>query len=483
MKFIPLHYANKLICINSCGFVGVITLWSRPKKIFDVFREQGIDLDPATSPIAVFGTLYGNGLPHLIRNLLYNPQITHLLVCGRNRSSSLREITNFFSKGVEEVEFLGVRANKIKDTEGILDVLLRPELFKFPPKMEVVGPLTTSESLADLKRYFQCAHPEFGFRFTESDRVEIPLKTLPIGHFPSSVFQHTVLTETPLEAWKQLIFKLVRFGRKVELKKGIRKELQNLKVIITDPISDPDDMLAEYDFSPEEFSRYRDEIMDGELPSLLEYTYGNRLRSYFGVDTLSLAAERLVSDPENRHQFISLWDTVVDFRDRKANPCLVSLFFRVSEGRLGMTASYRTHNAIDAWLQNVHGLIRILDFVCERSELPKGALTVFSHSISLDPTNEIKYRKALSVAELRTHQLREDPHGFFRITLEEGRIVVRHLYNNVMLKEYRSKHAERLQHDLVKDEAISDLNHALYIGRNLALAERALKLEEEFEEV
>ncbi|MBI4775423.1 MAG: hypothetical protein HY788_14840 [Deltaproteobacteria bacterium] len=482
MKFIPLHYGNKLIGINSCGFVGVITLWSRPKKILDVFREQGIDLNPATSPIVAFGTLYGNGLPHLIRNLLYNPQITHLVVCGRNRSSSFRELTNFFSEGVEKVEFLGIRANKIKGTEGILDDLLRPELFKFPPRMEAVGPLTTPESLSGLKRYFQSVRRDPARRFTESDRVKIPPKTLPIGHFPSSVLQHTVLSETPLEGWKQLMFKLVRFGRKVELKKGVRKELQNLKVVIADPTSDPDDALVEYGFSPEEFSRYRDEIMDGELPSLLEYTYGNRLRSYFGVDTLSLAAERLASDPESRHQFISLWDTAADFRDRKANPCLVSLFFRISEGRLGMTASYRTHNAIDAWLQNVHGLIRILDFVCERSGLAKGALTVFSHSISLDPTNEIKYRKALSVAELRAHRLREDPHGFFRITLEEGQIVVRHLYNNVLLKEYRSKHAERIQHDLVRDEAISDLNHALYVGRNLALAERALKLGEQFEE-
>ena len=483
MKFLPLHYENKLICINPHGFVGVITLWSRPKKVLDVFREQGIALDPATSPIAAFGTLYGNGLPHLIRNLLYNPQITHLVVCGRNRSSSLLELTNFFSKGIEEVEFLGIRANKIKGTDGILDDLLWPGLFRFPPKMEVVGPLTTDESLSRLMRYFQTVRLESGVRSTESDRVEIPPKMLPIGHFPSSVLQHTVLAETPLEAWKHLIFKLVRFGRKVELKKGIRKELQNLKVVITDPISDPDDSLAEYNFSPEEFSRYREEIMEAELPSLLEYTYGNRLRSYFGVDALSLAAERLRSDPENRHQYISLWDTVVDFRDRKANPCLVSLFFRVSEGRLGMTASYRTHNAIDAWLQNVHGLIRILDFVCERSRLPKGTLTVFSLSISLDPTNEIKYRKALSVADLRRHRLHEDPNGFFRIGLEEGQIVVRHLYNNVVLKEYRSKHAERIQHDLVKDEAISDLNHALYVGRNLALAERALRLGEEFEEV
>ncbi len=51
----------------------MVTLWSKVDYVIERFRQAGVDLDPATSPIAVFGTLYGNGLREMLRNLLYNP--------------------------------------------------------------------------------------------------------------------------------------------------------------------------------------------------------------------------------------------------------------------------------------------------------------------------------------------------------------------------------------------------------------------------
>ena len=62
MEFIPLHFADRLTVINPQGTIGVVTLWSKPDYVIERFRQAGVDLNPATSPIAVFGTLYGNGL-------------------------------------------------------------------------------------------------------------------------------------------------------------------------------------------------------------------------------------------------------------------------------------------------------------------------------------------------------------------------------------------------------------------------------------
>ena len=78
--------------------IGVVTLWSKPDYVIERFRQAGVDLDPATSPIAVFGTLYGNGLREMLRNLLYNPQIQALLICGNDRSGSREELTTFSRK-------------------------------------------------------------------------------------------------------------------------------------------------------------------------------------------------------------------------------------------------------------------------------------------------------------------------------------------------------------------------------------------------
>ena len=104
MEFIPLHFGDRLKIINPQGTIGVVTLWSKVDYVIERFRQAGVDLDPATSPIAVFGTLYGNGLREMLRNLLYNPQIQTLLICGHDRSGSRQELRNFFDYGLEPVE-------------------------------------------------------------------------------------------------------------------------------------------------------------------------------------------------------------------------------------------------------------------------------------------------------------------------------------------------------------------------------------------
>ena len=96
MEFKALHFADRLTVINPQGTIGVVTLWSKPDYVIERFRQAGVDLNPATSPIAVFGTLYGNGLREMLRNLLYNPQIQTLLICGHDRSGSREELENFF---------------------------------------------------------------------------------------------------------------------------------------------------------------------------------------------------------------------------------------------------------------------------------------------------------------------------------------------------------------------------------------------------
>ena len=103
MEFNPLHFADRLTIINPHGTIGVVTLWSKVDYVIERFRQAGVDLDPATSPIAVFGTLYGNGLREMLRNLLYNPQIQTLLICGNDRSGSREELQKFFELGLEPV--------------------------------------------------------------------------------------------------------------------------------------------------------------------------------------------------------------------------------------------------------------------------------------------------------------------------------------------------------------------------------------------
>lgn len=480
MEFTPLYFKDKLNIVNPRGYVGVVTLWSGVPYIRQKFEEAGIDLDPATSPVAVFGNLYGNGLKHLLRNLLYNPQLRYLVICGRDMSGSRQELINFFSLGVEAYQSLGVRCQRVKGTSRTIDILLKPDLFANPPELVPVGELRSPESLELLKEFFGSL-PKAADAAAEvlaCERIELELPPVEVGRFPSNPRGHVIVRDTPLEAWRELIFRLVRFGHLVHLKKGDRQELQNVKVVVEQPREESAEELARYGFDCVRFKEYQRDIISAEPPAGdTSYKYGHRIRGYFGVDGLQEVAQRLSRDDQDRHCYISLWDSRRDLTASQGRPCLVSLFFRVFEERLTLTATFRTHNAVDAWLENLYGLMAIRGYVSENTGLEPGAITVFSHSISIDVQ---EYDRAKMVAGEKGFQLNFDPHGNFRITVEDGEIVVRHLFGDMVINEYRGKKAERLQHELNRDCAISDVNHAMYIGRQLARAEICLARGEEF---
>jgi thymidylate synthase len=217
--------------------------------------------------------------------------------------------------------------------------------------------------------------------------------------------------------------------------------------------------------------------MTGELRPDEAYNYGHRLRTYFDLDAVEALAARLKQDPEDRKAYFTLWDNRRDLAAKESRPCFVSVFCRTFEGTLTLTATFRTHNALDAWLLNFYGLMALQRAVAGQAGLQPGPITVFSHSISIDPK---ELDRALAVVGKRTWKMHLDPMGYFRVTLDGGEILVEHRAEDVTLKEYRGKTALALQHQIARDVAVSDINHAMYLGRQLARAEMALKEGREF---
>jgi thymidylate synthase len=492
MEFIPLHFGDRLKIINPHGTIGVVTLWSKPDYVIERFRQAGVDLNPATSPIAVFGTLYGNGLRELLRNLLYNPQIQVLLVCGNNRSGSYHELTSFFNgtlspvdskfvryqspEGIEKVSIL-----RIGSTNRLIDDLVKPQQFKFyserMPKVVLIQPSDPQDEnfLGTVKQIFE--HPYNSKPVCESDRKIIPLPEVEVQYFPSNPRGHMVMQDSILEAWKEVLHLLTHFGHRVALKKGDRLELQHVKVVVEKPRFESEEQLRAAHLNPERLRRYQEQILLGEKRPDETYRYGHRLRTYFGLDTLAACADRLKKDSEDRKSYVALWDTSRDLTVKEGRPCLVSLFFRKFERKLTLSAAFRTHNAMDAWLLNVYGLMAIQAWVAKRAGMPPGAIVVISHSLGLDPK---ELDRAMMIVGKRPFKVHLDPMGYFRVTLDGKEIIVEHRFGDVTLKEYRGKKAERLQHEIARDVALSDINHAIYLGRQLAKAEMALKDGREF---
>lgn len=489
MEFKPLFFQDKLTIINPRGTVGLVTLWSRVDYVLARCRQAGVDLNPETSPIAACGTLYGNGLRELLRNLLYNPQIRFLVFCGRNRSQSKEELQAFFTAGLEEsssplLSFAPgpdgqpVTTCRIRGTRRLIDNLVRPEHFQLPPVLVDLGDPQEDECLARLATFFARPLPPVD-PATLPPRLAIPLPQPRIAYFPSNPRGQVIVRRRPLEAWRELLFVLLRFGQPVTLAKGRRLELQNVKVVVEEPVFEAEADLQACHLDPEHLRRYQAEILRGELRPDETYSYGHRLRAYFGQDNLDFCRQRLLADPEDRKAYVTLWDNQRDLTVSRGQPCFVSLFCRRFGGRLTLTATFRTHNALDAWLPNFYGLMAIRDYLAEQVGLPGGAITVISHSISLDPR---EMDRALELIRLRSFVLQEDPCGYFRISLDGPEILVEHRYGDITLKEYRGTRAVQLQHQIVRDLAVSDLNHALYLGRQLARAEECLRTGRPFEQ-
>ena len=487
MEFQPLYFADKLQIINSHGTIGVVTLWSKVDYVIERFRQAGVDLDPTTSPIAVFGNLYGNGLREMLRNLLYNPQIQVLLICGNDRSGSRRELENFFKQGLEifssfvryksPEQVIEVVSARICQTNRIIDDLVKPENFAQKPNLIALLDPREEESLYEIRYFFQTLESVKSGPLSEIDRRNIVLPEIEVPYFPSNPRTHIEVQDNIIDAWKEVLHLLSRFGHRVTLKKGDRLELQHVKVVVEKPRFEPDDKLKAVNLDPKRLRLYQEEILSGEMRPDETYNYGHRLRTYFGLDTLAACAARLQRDPEDRKAYVTLWDNTRDLGQVEGRPCLVSLYFRKFEEKLTLSATFRTHNAMDAYPMNLYGLMAIQKWVANEAGLAPGALVVISHSLGLDPK---ELDRAQLIIGKRPFKVRLDPMGYFRITLDGKDILVEHRFEDVTLKEYRAKKAARLQHEIARDVALSDLNHAIYLGRQLARAETALKAGREF---
>ena len=488
MKFEALYYQDRLKIVNPEGDVAITTLWSKVESAHQILEEAGVDLAPESSRIGPIANLYGNGLPQMLRNLLWNPQIRHIVILGKNLSGSREWILNFFEHGLEEVEFLGAKAFRIRNTTRTIDGCVQPQNFLHIPGFTVLGDVGDPATKAGLKTFFDGLAPA---EKTKDARIEPPPIPEPVvSRFPSEPRSHTIVRDTPMEAWSELIFRLFRFGHRnmVAKKSGPegRVELQNIKAIIERPVEEADEILQQYGFSLEKFQGYQQRILDPNKPADLAYTYGNRLRGYFPkVDSLEIVGTRLKDKPEPRHAYIALWDNARDLPEGTDTPCFVSAFFRKFEGKLTLTATFRSHNAMEAWPENVYGLIAILRFVAEKAGIDPGALTVFSHSISIDVSSLEKARKIATskesdeVHDPSTGKLgpRMDPNGAFTTTFDRAtwELVVEHSFDGMKLNEYRGKSAEEIERQLGRDVALSEISHALYLGREIARKEFEMK--------
>lgn len=79
--------------------------------------------------------------------------------------------------------------------------------------------------------------------------------------------------------------------------------------------------------------------------------YGHRMRLAFGLDQLEAVVDTLQRDPWSRRAVIGLWNPELDIPQEKMNvakdiPCNTTIYFKMREGRLHITVSNRSNDAV-----------------------------------------------------------------------------------------------------------------------------------------
>ncbi|MDP3882369.1 MAG: hypothetical protein Q8Q31_05825 [Nanoarchaeota archaeon] len=487
MEFQPLYFREKLNpladppnpengrlnIVNPRGHSALVTLWSKIAGnggFWEKIRTSRQGLLNQDSPLAVVSNLYGNGLPQMLANLAYNPQIERIAVSGGNASGSAEALANFFSNGVREESVGGLPMLTIEGTQFPLPKELHPNNFRYQPEIVQFNP-------GDLEGICNFISQPARRAYQESDRAAIDLPKPVFKDFPSDITFHNVSAGKPLEAWMEVMYLLDRFGVNLELtgEKGKRRALFNLDVNVADASFENEDDLRKFGYNPDELKAYRQTMIDPTKQADKTYTYGNRMREYFGIDALKVCGERLRANPMDRHSLVSLWDTSKDLTHQGADsssPCFTDAYFDLVNGKLMMTAHFRTHNAVSAWLTNLYGLRAIQEKVSEYSGIEPGQLNVRSRWVGIDPENAKTVKAQELIKANRKSPLEvDDPRGYFVTEVKEDQIVIGHYSpKGVLLREYAGNPKE-IKDGLRLDRAISDADHAFWVGYNAAKAE------------
>lgn len=208
-----------------------------------------------------------------------------------------------------------------------------------------------------------------------------------------------IRADTIPEAWRRGLNLIWRQGEEITDERDTRtREILALEVVVEDPRCDM--IPAEYSWNRPRLEDYAGQLISGENPGF-EYTYGERLRSWalpsFGkekegdedggdegnakepVDQIDYVVRRLRANPNSRRASAVTWIPPVDTKKEEV-PCMMVDDFKIREGRLHLTALFRSHDFAGAYPANLYGLTRLLEYVAERAGAEPGSITTVSCS-------------------------------------------------------------------------------------------------------
>jgi thymidylate synthase (methanogen type) len=482
----PLYFRDKLTIDNKQSNVAVTTLW---------MPKESVVAELTKGSYSVCGQLYTKrGLNPMFRNILANPNIRYLVMCGVDRQGSGDALKKFFDNGIaansgKEGELRGWKI--LGDDEALLDKevpleafdLIRKNVQLFDMRLK---PLKEVASLVSgLERTAPFGEPQV---FSEPAAEEV-------SRFPTDMSVFKIRRDYIGDAWIDALKTVMRFGAEMSGMYGGVKEVHNLSIVIEKEEPNEPKFYDYLKFKKEGLDLYIKGFFDTNKGSEA-YTYGERIFTWDGIDQGQIMTDKLSRYPYDRGALAVLWQPHKDnFPPQNTDveklgqtkgwkvPCLVMILGQCIDDDFHMTAVFRNNDIYGAWPLNAFALRNFQADIAKKIGKNLGSLTTISHiaeiyQIDWDDSQKI-VRENDSVA--RTCQW--ESRGYYTVAVDGNtiNIIFFNPDGSKQLAEYamdgtKPKAARDLCGIIVKDMLISDLGAACDLGRQLAKAETAVKL-------
>ena len=486
INYQPHYKPNQLIC--GSGPTAVVTGWT---------VKQSVAKHLADSEYAVIGNLYSatRGISPLIRNLIANPHIRFLVILNATKEDGnagactclLDLLRHGFVKGNSDTgkDCWVVRSS----ITGYLDLEIEEKaIAKLRQSLIWEEAKSIKEAVNLIKAYSKKEPMKPWGKPLIFPQAEILATTL-----PGNRYGHRIEGKTIAETWVKILHRIKTTGTiRPTAYDGKWQELIDLIAVVT---AEPEDFyFPEPNYLPIDrqfLGEYISQILDdAPLQEGVKYTYGQRLRSWFGKDQIEQVINKLAGDLDSARAVMSLWD-VKDYEANDSPPCLNHIWLRVVGDSLSLTATFRSNDMFSAWPANAMGLRALQKYIYTKIvearlalaptnhlELTMGPLIIISQSAHIyDDTWEHAHRViANEYQKICCQREYGDKSGSFTISLQQDRINVEHLTpgSGEVINCYSGKYAQKLYQQIAADCPSLEVEHALYLGTELQKAEIAL---------
>lgn len=477
----PVCYKDDLIIGNENSNTAICTLWTKRELLGGLPKDK----------FSLIGNLYSTyGINPMLKNLSANPRTRYIIVCGADLIHTGDILMNFISQGIDE-------DYKVKGADAYVDRAFPKEALEELRKNVRVIDLRSERNMEELKSKISSKLEEVS---RDEDAYMKPViieeKGTKAQGMPAEDVAFRIEGNSISSVWLKALDSILKFGETKDTEYRIKEKeiLDMVSVIKGDEAALPDWLPVKQNSLDDYFTNF----FSKKKPLGVEYTYGERLfnfklaksnaqgkavmqkmlsESSLVLDQVDSAIHKLKEFPFSRRAIAITWRHDTD-PEASNPPCLIEVGWSIKYGKLYETATFRSHDIFGAWLLNAYALRKLQKDMSKELGVGLGDLIIISMSAHI-------YENRLAGADdlvEKQHRHREvpfekDPRGFFVVSLEEGEIVVRHRVSDGRESGYRfsGNKAQRIYRAIMNENLISKMDHAAYIGHELARAEACLK--------